>query len=89
MDLPVTVVMLLERTMEEFHLFWEAFLVADGSSSVYQGGEHRMLIDWVVVVELSIHIQVGVGWLPVHTVPQGAIWSSVRVNVQEGKMAAR
>jgi hypothetical protein len=28
-----------------------------------------------------------VGGFPVHSVPQGAIWSSVYVNVQEGKMA--
>jgi hypothetical protein len=30
-----------------------------------------------------------VGWFPVHTVPKGVIWSSVYVNIQEGKMAVR
>jgi len=36
---------------------------------------------------LSIQLQVDVDKFPVHTVPQGAIWSSVYVNIQEGKMA--
>jgi hypothetical protein len=39
----------------------------------------------LVVVHLNIQIQAGVGEIPVHSVPQGAIWSSVYVSVQEGK----
>jgi len=40
-------------------------------------------------VLLSIQIQVGVGGLPVHSVPQGAMWSPEYVSVQEGKMAVQ
>jgi hypothetical protein len=36
--------------VEEFEFFWETFLVADGSSSVYEGEENVMLIGWVVVL---------------------------------------
>jgi hypothetical protein len=39
-----------------------------------------------VVVQLSIQIQVDVIGLPIHNVPQAAIWSSVYVDVQEGKV---
>jgi len=45
-----------------------------------------MLIGWVVVW-LSFQIQVDVWGFPVHSVPQGASWSSVHDNVQEGKVA--
>jgi hypothetical protein len=44
-----------------------------------------MLIDWVVVL-FHIQIQVGVGEFPIHIMPQGAIWSSINVNILEGKM---
>jgi len=44
----ITVAVLFEGTMKEFQFSRETFLVADGSSSVYQGGQHRMLIGWVV-----------------------------------------
>jgi len=37
-DFPITVAVLFEHTKEEFQLSWETFLVADGSSSMYQGG---------------------------------------------------
>jgi len=40
-----------------------------------------------MVVWLSIQIQVDVGGFPVCSVPQGAIWSSVDVVNQEGKVA--
>jgi hypothetical protein len=43
-----------------------------------------MLIGYVVL-QLSIQIQVDVGELPVHTVPQGTICSFVYINVQEGR----
>jgi len=36
-DLPVTVAVLLECTTEEFKV-WNTLLVADASSSLYQGG---------------------------------------------------
>jgi hypothetical protein len=42
-----------------------------------------------VVVRLCIEIQVGAGGLPVHTVPQGAVWSSAYVNVHEGKVTVQ
>jgi hypothetical protein len=48
--------------MKELQFSWETFLVADGSSSVYQGPQHRMLIGHVVVW-LSIYTDVAVGGL--------------------------
>jgi hypothetical protein len=52
-DLPVTLAVLFQRTMEEFQFSWEAVLVAHGSSSLY----HRVLIGRVVE-EVSNQIQV-------------------------------
>jgi hypothetical protein len=49
MGLPVVVGVRSQLTTEEFQFFCENFLVEDGCSSVYQGGEHRMLTGWVVV----------------------------------------
>jgi len=46
-----------------------------------------VLTGWVV--QLSIQVQASVTGLPVHNVPQGAIWSSVYVHVQEGKAAVQ
>jgi len=34
----VVVAILFEHTTEEFQFSWDTFLVAGGSSSVYQGG---------------------------------------------------
>jgi hypothetical protein len=82
MDLPLTVAILYEVLhMEELQFSWETFLVTGGTNPVYQGGQHQMLIVWVVV-QLSIQTQVGVGGLLVHHMPQGAIRFSVYVNVQ-------
>jgi hypothetical protein len=45
-----------------------------------------MLIGWVVV-QLTVQIQVGVvGLLIIHSMAQGAIWCSLYVSVQEGKV---
>jgi len=48
MDLPITLAILFEHTMEEFQ-FWETFLVANATSSVYHNGQNRILTSWVVV----------------------------------------
>jgi len=39
-----------------------------------------------IVVQLTIQIKVGVGWLPVYSVTQVVIWCYVCVCVQEGKV---
>jgi hypothetical protein len=82
MDLLVTIAILFECKTKEFQFPWETFLVTHDSRSVYQG--HWMLTDGVVVW-LNIQMQVGVGEFHVHSVPQGAIWSSVNVSIQENK----
>jgi hypothetical protein len=48
-DLPVAVAVLFERPTEEFQLLWEIVIVAHGSSSVYQGWQHRMFAGRVLV----------------------------------------
>jgi hypothetical protein len=83
MDLPVTVAIMFECTMKEFHFSWETTLVTNDTSSVYQGQQHRMLIGWVVV-QLSIQKEADMSGFFVHSVHQGAIRFSVYVNVQEG-----
>jgi len=88
MDLPIIVAIQFQMhyftcTTEKFQFSWINSLIADGSNSVYWGGQHRMPI-CQVVVWLCIHIEVGVGGLSVHRVPQGTMWSSVYDNVQEG-----
>lgn len=85
-DLPFTVAVLSERTMAEFHFSWETLLVSNGSSPTYQGGWQRALIHGMVVRH-NTQIEVGVGWLPVQNVTQGAIRSSIYINVQKGKVA--
>jgi hypothetical protein len=40
-----------------------------------------------MVVRHNTQIEVGVGWLPVQNVTQGAIRSSIYINVQKGKVA--
>jgi hypothetical protein len=45
---PVTLGILFERTMEAFQFSCKTFLVGDGSSSLFWGGYHRMLIGQVV-----------------------------------------
>jgi hypothetical protein len=76
MDLPVTVGIPFEHTMEKFQFSWQTLLVV----KIALAWCPRMLTGWVVV-QLSIQIHIGVGGLTAHSVPQGPIWSSIYVNV--------
>jgi len=66
MDLPVTVAILFDHTVEEFQLRWETFLIADGSSSVYQDGWYQMLPRGVSFASF-LH----------HSLPTGVTFNSV------------
>jgi hypothetical protein len=61
-DLPVTVAIPLESVPEELQLIMEAFLITQGSDSMYQRGKHSLLVGccWVLVgvgmeIEVCVH----------------------------------
>jgi hypothetical protein len=49
LNLLVTIAIFCEYTRKKFQFPWDIFMVADGCGSMYQGQEHGMLIDQVVV----------------------------------------
>jgi hypothetical protein len=85
-DLSSVVTILFEDVPQEPQLSLQAVFITESSGSVYQSGECRMFIGWVMM-GFGAEVEIGVSGLAVHFVTQRAIRSSVNIQVLEWEVA--
>jgi hypothetical protein len=61
-DLPVIVAILFEGVLQEHQLNLQAVFITESSGSVYQIGEHRLFIGWVMM-GLGVEVEIAVSGL--------------------------
>jgi hypothetical protein len=85
-DLPAVVAILFEDVPQEHQLCLQAVFITEIFGSVYQSREYRLFIGGVMM-GLEVDLEIVVSGLTVHFVSQGAIRSSVNIQVQEWEVA--
>jgi hypothetical protein len=81
MDLLVIVAILFEDVLQEHQLSLQTVFITASTGSLYQSGQYHLFIGGVMM-GLGVEVEIGMSWLTVHFVSQGAIWTSVNIQAQ-------